>query len=163
MYSPGLPICQFLVSRYHLDWTQSEGKAAHGEAQVTCIWNVITSCSHMFLRSTIAKTHRGLCSWNEDRPRGTKGFWWYWWEPVLHQLEGGYWEALPSHHHLLPHQGCHTLTSYMPQSALTPGMSHLRCFHPLPGTFSKRVSFASCLSACWLIPGLSQSYPWVSF
>lgn len=51
----------------------------------------------MFLRNTLAETRGCHSHWNEERPRGTKGFWWYEWEPVLHQLEGRYWDALPSY------------------------------------------------------------------
>lgn len=39
----------------------------------------------------------------------------------------------------------------------------LRGFKLPVGTFSKWVSFESCLGTCWLPPGLSQSYPWASF
>lgn len=47
--------------------------------------------------------------------------------------------------------------------AFSKSLQSLRWIYLLLGTFSKCVSFESCLGTCWLPPGLSRSYPWASF
>lgn len=109
-----------------------------------CIWHITITWICMFLQKH--------CSWNEDKTRFLTTV-----NTCSHSDSLSLFGLF-----ICPQQPSSPLRARRLQ-ALSKSLQSLRWIYLLLGTFSKWVSFESCLGTCWLPPGLSRSYPWASF